>query len=79
MVGVRRPVYLQDSGVDTDQGTWFGLDNLPLEQRRAVLGASGYRGAAPASAGTRQTSDIMVPQTQPTPNRTIGVPSVSEF
>ena len=79
MVGVRRPVYLQDSGVDTDQGTWFGLDNLPLEQRRAVLGASGYRGAAPASAGTRQTSDIMVPQTQPTPNRTIGVPSVSDF
>ena len=77
--GVRRPVYLQDSGVDTDQGTWFGLDNLPPEQRRAVLDASGYRGTAPASAGTRSTSDIMVPQTQPTPNRTIGVPSVSDF
>lgn len=77
--GVRRPVYLQDSGVDTDQGTWFGLDNLPPEQRRAVLNASGYRSPAPASAGTRRISDIMVPQTQPTPNRTIGVPSVSDF
>jgi hypothetical protein len=76
---VRRPVYLQDSGVDTDQGTWFGLDNLPPEQRRAALGASGYRGTAPASAGTRRTSDIMIPQTQPTPNRTITIPSVEDF
>ena len=79
MSRVRRPVYLQNSGIDTDQGTWFGLDNLPLEQRRAALNASGYRSPAPASAGTRRTSDIMIPQTPPTPNRTIGVPSVEDF